>query len=179
MEDILKIAAENPIIPVVKLERAEDATKLARALCKGGICCMEITFRTAAAKDAIKKVAEEVPEMLVGAGTVIGAGAKQVVEITVPESWKDAEDEGLHMTHATEGRQDVIDFVNNIQAKVNAQEGNSLPVSAFKDYVDGTTPSGAAAYEKRGIAVNVPVWNPENCIQCNSTFMYIYVKNSC
>ena len=97
----------------------------------------------------------------------IDAGAKQVVEITVPESWKDAEDEGLHMTHATEGRQDVIDFVNNIQAKVNAQEGNSLPVSAFKDYVDGTTPSGSAAYEKRGIAVNVPVWNPENCIQCN------------
>ena len=97
----------------------------------------------------------------------IDAGAKQVVEIQVPESWKDAEDEGLHMTHATEGRQDVIDFVNNIQAKVNAQEGNSLPVSAFKDYVDGTTPSGSAAYEKRGIAVNVPVWNPENCIQCN------------
>ena len=97
----------------------------------------------------------------------IDAGAKQVVEIQVPESWKDAEDEGLHMTHATEGRQDVVDFVNNIQAKVNAQEGNSLPVSAFKDYVDGTTPSGAAAYEKRGIAVNVPVWNPENCIQCN------------
>ena len=74
MEDILKIAAENPIIPVVKLERAEDATKLARALSQGGICCMELTFRTAAAKDAIKKVAEEVPEMLVGAGTVIGAG---------------------------------------------------------------------------------------------------------
>ena len=97
----------------------------------------------------------------------IDAGAKRVVEIQVPESWKNAEDEGLHMTHATEGRQDVIDFVNNIQAKVNAQEGNSLPVSAFKDYVDGTTPSGAAAYEKRGIAVNVPVWNPENCIQCN------------
>ena len=97
----------------------------------------------------------------------IDAGAKQVVEITVPESWKDAEDEGLHMTHATEGRQDVIDFVNNIQAKVNAQEGNSLPVSAFKDYVDGTTPSGTSAYEKRGIAVNIPVWNAENCIQCN------------
>ena len=71
------------------------------------------------------------------------------------------------MTHATEGRQEVVDFVNNIQAKVNAQEGNTLPVSAFKDYVDGTTPSGAAAYEKRGIAVNIPVWNPENCIQCN------------
>lgn len=74
MKDILKIAAENPIIPVVKMERTEDATKLARALYKGGICCMEITFRTAAAKDAIKKVTEEVPEMLVGAGTVINAG---------------------------------------------------------------------------------------------------------
>ena len=97
----------------------------------------------------------------------IDAGAKQVVEIQVPESWKDAEDEGLFMAHATEGRQDVMDFVNNIQAKVNAQEGNTLPVSAFKAYVDGTTPSGSAAYEKRGIAVNVPVWNPENCIQCN------------
>ena len=97
----------------------------------------------------------------------IDAGAKQVVEITVPESWKNCEDEGLDMVHATEGREDVINFVNNIQAAVNAQEGNNLPVSAFKDYVDGTTPSGSAAYEKRGIAVNVPVWNPDNCIQCN------------
>ena len=97
----------------------------------------------------------------------IDAGAKQVVEVTVPESWKDAADEGLTMTHATSGRQDAIDFVNNIQAKVSAQEGNSLPVSAFTEYVDGTTPSGTSAYEKRGIAVNVPVWNPENCIQCN------------
>ncbi|MDY5022789.1 MAG: pyruvate:ferredoxin (flavodoxin) oxidoreductase, partial [Blautia sp.] len=97
----------------------------------------------------------------------IDAGAKQVVEIQVPESWKDAADEGLTMGHADEGRDDVVAFVNNIQAKVNAQEGNTLPVSAFKDYVDGTTPSGAAAYEKRGIAVNVPVWNPDNCIQCN------------
>ena len=87
----------------------------------------------------------------------IDAGAKQVVEIQVPESWKDAADEGLHMTHAENGREDVVDFVNNIQSKVNAQEGNSLPVSAFKDYVDGTTPSGSSAYEKRGIAVNIPV----------------------
>ena len=64
-------------------------------------------------------------------------------------------------------RKDVVDFVNNVQSKVSAQEGNSLPVSAFVDYVDGSTPSGSAAYEKRGIAVNVPVWNPDNCIQCN------------
>ncbi len=97
----------------------------------------------------------------------IEAGAKQVVEIQVPESWKDAADEGLDMTHASKGRQDAVDFVNNVQSKVSAQEGNSLPVSAFKDYVDGTTPSGTSAYEKRGIAVNIPVWNPENCIQCN------------
>ena len=97
----------------------------------------------------------------------IDAGAKQVVEVQVPESWKNAEDEGLFMSHASHGAQDAQDFVNNIQCKINAQEGNSLPVSAFKDYVDGTTPSGTAAYEKRGIAVNVPVWVPDNCIQCN------------
>ena len=97
----------------------------------------------------------------------IDEGAKQVVEIQVPDSWKSAADEGLAMTHAESGRKDAVDFVNNIQAKVSAQEGNSLPVSAFKDYVDGTTPSGTSAYEKRGIAVNIPVWNPENCIQCN------------
>ena len=97
----------------------------------------------------------------------IDAGAKEVVEVQVPESWKNAADEGLDMTHAEGGRKDAVDFVNNIQAKVSAQEGNSLPVSAFMDYVDGTTPSGTSAYEKRGIAVNIPVWNPENCIQCN------------
>ena len=97
----------------------------------------------------------------------IDEGAKQVVEIKVPESWKTAADEGLVTTHAESGRQAAVDFVNNIQAKVSAQEGNTLPVSAFKDYVDGTTPSGTSAYEKRGIAVNIPVWNPENCIQCN------------
>ena len=97
----------------------------------------------------------------------IDAGAKQVHEVEVPESWKDAEDEGLFMAHAEGGRQDVVDFVNNIQSKVNAQEGNTLPVSAFTAYVDGTTPSGSSAYEKRGIAVNIPVWQPENCIQCN------------
>ncbi len=97
----------------------------------------------------------------------IDEGAKQVVEIQVPESWKNAADEGLAMIQAKEGRQDAVNFVNNIQSKVSAQEGNTLPVSAFNDYVDGTTPSGTSAYEKRGIAVNIPVWNPENCIQCN------------
>ena len=97
----------------------------------------------------------------------IDAGAQHVVEVQVPESWKNCEDEGLDMTHATSGREDVVKFVNTVQAAVNAQEGNNLPVSAFVDYVDGSTPSGSSAYEKRGIAVNVPTWNPDNCIQCN------------
>ena len=98
----------------------------------------------------------------------IDAGAKQVVEIAVPESWKDAADEGLTTPHVGEGgRADVVDFVKNIQAKVNAQEGNTLPVSAFNEYVDGSTPSGSSAYEKRGIAVDIPIWQPDNCIQCN------------
>ena len=123
-----------------------------------------IELMKAAAKATYGRKGDKIVQMNYDA---IDAGAKQVVEIEVPASWANAEDEGLDFTTATKGRKDVVDFVNNIQAKVNAQEGNSLPVSAFKAYVDGTTPSGAAAYEKRGIAVDIPVWNPENCIQCN------------
>ena len=96
----------------------------------------------------------------------IDEGAKQVHEVTVPASWADAADEGLDFHKVSEGEKEVVDFVNNIQLAVSSQEGNKLPVSAFKDYVDGTTPSGTAAYEKRGVAVMVPVWNPDNCIQC-------------
>ena len=97
----------------------------------------------------------------------IEAGAKQVVEIEVPESWKSCEDEGLFTPEVKGGKDDVVAFVKNIQSKVNAQEGNTLPVSTFTDYADGSTPSGSAAYEKRGIAVDIPVWQSENCIQCN------------
>ncbi len=97
----------------------------------------------------------------------IDAGAKGMHKVEVPESWKNCEDEGLDYAVVTQGRKDVVDFVNNIQTKVSAQEGNSLPVSAFTEYADGSTPSGSSAYEKRGIAVKVPVWNPDNCIQCN------------
>ena len=97
----------------------------------------------------------------------IDAGAKQVVEIAVPESWKSCEDEGLFTPEVKGGKDDVVAFVKNIQSKVNAQEGNTLPVSTFTDYADGSTPSGSAAYEKRGIAVDIPVWQSENCIQCN------------
>ena len=124
-----------------------------------------IDLMKAAAKATYGRKGDKIVQMNYDA---IDAGAKQVVEVTVPESWKDAADEGLAQPKVDEnGRKDVVDFVKNIQAKVNAQEGNTLPVSAFNDYVDGSTPSGSSAYEKRGIAVDIPVWKPENCIQCN------------
>ena len=124
-----------------------------------------IDLMKAAAKATYGRKGDKIVQMNYDA---IDAGAKQVVEVTVPESWKDAADEGLATPKVDEnGRKDVVDFVKNIQAKVNAQEGNTLPVSAFNDYVDGSTPSGSSAYEKRGIAVDIPVWKPENCIQCN------------
>lgn len=96
----------------------------------------------------------------------IDAGATGVVKVDVPAEWSNCADEGLDYPRATEGIDKTLAFVNNIQTAVSAQEGNNLPVSAFTTYVDGTTPSGTSAYEKRGIAVNVPVWNNENCIQC-------------
>nr|WP_294493344.1 pyruvate:ferredoxin (flavodoxin) oxidoreductase [uncultured Mediterraneibacter sp.] len=124
-----------------------------------------IDLMKAAAKATYGRKGDKIVQMNYDA---IDAGAKQVVEVQVPDSWKDAADEGLAVPKVDEnGRKDVIDFVKNIQAKVNAQEGNSLPVSAFSDYADGSTPSGSSAYEKRGIAVDIPIWKPENCIQCN------------
>ena len=124
-----------------------------------------IDLMKAAAKATYGRKGDKIVQMNYDA---IDAGAKQVVEVEVPESWKDAADEGLATPHIADGgRTDAIAFAKNIQAKVNAQEGNTLPVSAFNDYVDGSTPSGTSAYEKRGIAVDIPVWNPNQCIQCN------------
>ncbi len=117
-----------------------------------------------AAKATYGKKGDKIVQMNYDA---IDAGAKQVVAVDVPAEWKNCEDEGLFTPEVKGGREDVVAFVKNIQSKVNAQEGNSLPVSAFTDYVDGSTPSGSAAYEKRGIAVDIPVWKEENCIQCN------------
>jgi len=96
----------------------------------------------------------------------IDRGITDVKEVKVPEHWKNAVDEELH-TKVTEGRKDVVDFVNDILIPVNAQRGNELPVSKFVERADGTLPQGTSAYEKRGIAVDVPTWIPENCIQCN------------
>ena len=118
----------------------------------------------AAAKATYGKKGDKIVQMNYDA---IDAGAKHVVKIEVPESWKTAGEESLTGAAVTGTRQDAVDFVNNIQKKINAQMGNTLPVSAFKDYVDGSTPSGTSAYEKRGVAVDVPVWDVNKCIQCN------------
>ena len=96
----------------------------------------------------------------------IDEGAKKVVAVEVPDSWANASDD-RKAAPASGNREDLVDFVNNILTPVSAQKGDDLPVSAFKGAEDGTFPQGSAAYEKRGIAVNVPCWESENCIQCN------------
>ena len=96
----------------------------------------------------------------------IDAGANAFTKIDVPAEWANAVDADTHEAEL-EGRKEVVDFVKNILKPVNAQKGDTLPVSAFVDAADGTFPQGTAAYEKRGVAVDVPNWNPENCIQCN------------
>ena len=122
-----------------------------------------IDLMKAAAKATYGKKGDKIVQMNYDA---IDAGAQNYVQIDVPESWKSAAEEDLFGAPVTGARQDAVDFVNNIQRKINAQMGNTLPVSAFNDYVAGNTPSGTAAFERRGIAVDVPVWDPENCIQC-------------
>ncbi|MBQ8399035.1 MAG: 2-oxoacid:acceptor oxidoreductase family protein, partial [Clostridia bacterium] len=97
----------------------------------------------------------------------IDAGADAFTKIDVPESWKTCGADAAK-AEATGERADLVKFVNAVVEPVEAMKGDSLPVSAFTDYVDGTFPQGAAAYEKRGVAVMVPQWNPEKCIQCNS-----------
>ena len=97
----------------------------------------------------------------------IEAGANAMVEVAVPEAWKTA-GETPKKAAATGTRKDLVDFVNNIVEPVSLMDGDSLPVSAFKNMADGTFPQGSAAYEKRGVAISVPVWHAENCIQCNN-----------
>ena len=97
----------------------------------------------------------------------IDAGCEQVVEIKVPESWKKAKDSRMGMAKVKTNDKVLQKFINEIQIPCNAQEGDKLPVSTFVDMADGTFPQGSAAFEKRGIAVDVPSWISENCIQCN------------
>ncbi len=97
----------------------------------------------------------------------IDAGADAFVKVDVPAEWANCADDAPAAL-ATGDRADLVDFVNEIVNPTNAMNGDSLPVSAFEKYVDGQFPQGSAAYEKRGVAVTVPEWIPENCIQCNS-----------
>ena len=97
----------------------------------------------------------------------IDAGAGAMVEVKIPEAWKTLKPDAPK-EKATGKRPELVDFVNNIVTPVSQMNGDSLPVSRFKAMADGTFPQGAAAYEKRGVAVSVPVWHEENCIQCNN-----------
>ena len=89
-----------------------------------------------------------------------GIDPEALIEVKVPASWKDAAD-------APQVEEDVPAYVKNIQMVMNRQEGDKLPVSTFTDYADGTFDVGSAAYEKRGVAILVPEWQSDLCIQCN------------
>ncbi len=96
----------------------------------------------------------------------IDAGIKQVKKVTVPKEWANAKD--IESAAAMDGgRPEIKDYIENVLRPINAQQGDKLPVSTFVKDADGTVPLGSSAYEKRGIAVDVPVWVKENCIQCN------------
>lgn len=90
----------------------------------------------------------------------IDLGVSAAVKISVPASWSEALDQAAATA-------DVPAFIADILVPMNRQEGDKLPVSAFTGMEDGTFPSGTSAYEKRGIAIDVPEWQPEHCIQCN------------
>lgn len=96
----------------------------------------------------------------------IDRGVDGFVKVEVPDSWKTAADNS-NKAPATGNRAELVDYVNNVVIPVNTFHGKDLPVSTFEKYADGSSPQGTAAYEKRGIAVDVPKWIPENCIQCN------------
>ena len=95
----------------------------------------------------------------------MGAGA--LVEVNVPVEWANAGEDPAEAP-AVGPRADLVKFVNEIVRPVGKMDGDSLPVSAFKDMADGTLPQGSAAYEKRGVAVFAPTWNAAACIQCNT-----------
>ena len=96
----------------------------------------------------------------------IDAGFDYYVKIDVPADWATAED--APKADKVEGRSEkLVNMVENIMKPVSKMDGDSLPVSAFMDHADGTFEQGAAAYEKRGVAVMVPEWNPTTCVQCN------------
>jgi len=97
----------------------------------------------------------------------VDRGLQSVEEIRVPDSWKDLPDEPLEQTEAA----GVPDYVRDVLIPVNAQAGDKIPVSKFLSFADGVTEVETSKYEKRGIAVDVPQWLPDNCIGCKSCVM--------
>lgn len=106
----------------------------------------------------------------------IDRGIKDVHEVKIPESWKNLEEKSQISEDTKENTQNIKNNESNAELKkyvekilhpVNSRQGNELPVSSFIDYVDGSVPLGSSSYEKRGIAIDVPEWKSENCIQCN------------
>lgn len=116
----------------------------------------------AAAKKSYMKKGQAIVDMNYAA---IDRGMEDLKKVEIPADWANAVDNSV--ADKAEGNGALVEYVNEILKPVNAYKGNKLPVSTFMDHVDGTAPNGSAAYEKRGIAVDVPKWNPENCIQCN------------
>ena len=96
----------------------------------------------------------------------IDAGATAYVKVDVPAAWAEAEDQPD--TTVLEGKPELVKMVKNILLPIDKMDGDSLPVSTFMDHVDGQFELGASAYEKRGVAVTVPEWDADKCIQCNS-----------
>jgi len=90
----------------------------------------------------------------------IDLGGENLVKVEIPHEW-------LNLNDDEESKSDAPAFISNVVAVMNRQEGDVLPVSTFKGMEDGSFPPGTTAYEKRGAAVDVPEWRPENCIQCN------------
>ena len=118
-------------------------------------------MKDAATKSYLKK-GQDVVDMNHKA---IDAGANAFHKVEVPASWATAED--VKETENLEGREKTVKMVKDLLDPIGRMDGDSLPVSAFQDYVDGTFEHGAAAYEKRGVAVTVPSWNSDTCVQCN------------
>jgi len=119
-------------------------------------------MKDAATKSYLKK-GQEIVDMNHKA---IDAGATAFVKIDVPADWANAADDATEATY--EGKPELVKMVKNILMPVGKMDGDSLPVSAFVDHVDGQFEQGASAYEKRGVAVSVPAWDATKCVQCNS-----------
>ena len=122
-----------------------------------------VEYMKAAAKKSYSKKGDAVVEMNYKA---IDAGVDAVHKVEVPASWANPEADAP--AKELTGRPEVVKMVKDLLEPISIMDGDSLPVSAFKDIADGQFELGASAYEKRGTAVMVPEWDPASCVQCNS-----------